>query len=122
MIKIKFSKKVKWYRKWYLLLGRYKLKNLLGHLKLHNDIEYIEETRDSLVLVSNDGFETQIGKKTLWYNNKKLEKQFTSHFSVGKAVYLQDCSIGTLIGNSQVAIGSFCSFGGNVKIKLYGTR
>jgi len=71
-------------------------------------------------MVFFDGSITQLPKKILIFQNR-LSKDDKASLKVGKCTYLQNSKIG-IQQDQQVIIGSFCSFGPNVSIKLDAVR
>jgi len=120
-MKIEFSKKLKFYHKINCLIHRNKTRKLLQHIEFIAPSEIIENKK-SLLLISQDGFETQVSKKSLWYADKKSEKEAQVLLEIGKATYLQDCRIGPFLGKRKVSIGSFCSFGARIDFRINGVR
>jgi len=116
-MKIEFSNKLKFYHKVNCLIHRDKTKKLLQHIKFISASKIIENKK-SLLLISKDGFETQVGKKALSFFDKKSEKESQVRLEIGKAAYIQDCKIGPFFRKGKVSIGSFCSFGPGVDLRL----
>jgi len=71
-------------------------------------------------MIFHDGSITQLPKKVLIFENR-LSKSDKASITIGKSTYLQNCKIG-IQQDQQVTIGSFCSFGPNVSIKLDAVR
>lgn len=120
-MKITFSSKLKFYHKLICLFNRKKTLTLLRHIKPLIDSEFVEGKK-SINIITNDGFETQINKKAIWYDGKKGSKSSKALLKIGKATYLQDCRIGPFLDKRVVEIGSFCSFGPGVDLRVDGVR
>lgn len=118
---IEFSKKMNLIKKIYSLITRKKLLKIIKHINFPDCSKIIEEKK-YLKFVSYDGFETQVGKKIFWYSDQNDKNNSKSILQIGKASYLQNCTIGSFGKNKYVQIGSFCSFGPNVELNLEGVR
>jgi len=120
-MQIKFSKKTKFHHKIECFLKRKKTLKLLRHIDALEKSTIIEDKKN-IKFISNDDFETQISKKSIWFGNKEEENRSKGILRVGKATYLQDCHIGPLLFERTIQIGSFCSFGPGVDLRIDGVR
>ena len=120
-MKIKISKRVNPFKIFKIIYERRKTYRLLRHIETLS-INTIIENNKNISFISDDGFETQLSKDSIWYGDKAQSKQSKAILKLGKATYLQDCKIGPFWDNRSVEIGSFCSFGPGVDIRLDGVR
>lgn len=120
-MQIDFANKIKFHHRMVCLLNRKKTLRNLSHIKPIFNCKVVENKKN-INLISNDGFETQISKKCFWYDNKIGEKNSQAILNIGKATYLQDCKIGPFLFDRKVSIGSFCSFGPGVDLRIDGVR
>lgn len=71
-------------------------------------------------MIFEDGCQTMLSKKMFVFLNR-LSEGDRAGLTIGKNTYLQNLHLGVQ-QDHQVSIGSFCSFGPNVAIKLDGVR
>jgi len=120
-MQIDFPDKLKFHHKIICLINREKTLRTLNHIKPSFSCKIIENKK-SINFISDDGFETQIGKRCFWYDGKSGERSSQAVLEMGKATYLQDCKIGPFLNERRVEIGSFCSFGPGVDLRIDGVR
>lgn len=98
-------------------------KKFFGRVDIAAESDYtVSENKENYFIDFDDGCQTSLPKKLFWFSDKSQAKRFDARLKIGKATYLQDARIGPFWDQRSVEIGSFCSFGPGVDLRVDGIR
>lgn len=107
-------------KEWFIRLINYKKRvRTFKRIQSSGNFEVLERKKH-YEMIFTDGGRTTFSKKVFPFENR-LSVKDTASLNIGKSTYLQNCTL-CVKQNQKVTIGSFCSFGPNVVIKLDGLR